>query len=179
MNLITAYSGKRQSNSSERKMNFLIRNIICISRAFIILNPQGIKLYSGIPSRFIQSQLKQRYNSIIESRLYELSGIELSLAFEIENRKKDQEKPAAQKNSAPEEDEEKIYEPHPQLREDYTFENFVVGNNNSFAANASRAIAENPGSKYNPCLIYGGVGLGKTHLMQYNRKIISINTNRI
>ncbi|MDA3957444.1 chromosomal replication initiator protein DnaA [Oceanispirochaeta sp.] len=119
----------------------------------------------SIPSRFIQSQLKQRYNFIIETRLFELSGIVLTLDFEIENRKKDQEKSIISKEE-PLEEKEKIFEPHPQLRDDYTFENFVVGNNNSFAANASRAIAENPGSKYNPCLIYGGVGLGKTHLMQ-------------
>ncbi|QEN09074.1 chromosomal replication initiator protein DnaA [Oceanispirochaeta crateris] len=123
------------------------------------------KIILSIPSRFIQSQLKQRYNAIIETRLFELSGIELTLDFEIENRKKDQEKTQSQETESPE-IQEKAYEPHPQLREDYTFDNFVVGNNNSFAANASRAIAENPGSKYNPCLIYGGVGLGKTHLMQ-------------
>ncbi|NBB90448.1 MAG: chromosomal replication initiator protein DnaA [Spirochaetes bacterium] len=56
--------------------------------------------------------------------------------------------------------------PHPNLREEYTFENFVIGQNNSFAANAGMAIARNPGTGYNPCLIYGGVGLGKTHLIQ-------------
>jgi len=56
--------------------------------------------------------------------------------------------------------------PHGNLREEYTFDNFVIGQNNSFAANAAMAIAKNPGTGYNPCLIYGGVGLGKTHLIQ-------------
>jgi len=42
----------------------------------------------------------------------------------------------------------------------------VIGDNNSFASNAAIAIAKNPGTAYNPFLIYGGVGLGKTHLMQ-------------
>ena len=54
----------------------------------------------------------------------------------------------------------------PGLSREYTFENFVVGDNNRFAANAAMAIAKNPGTTYNPCLIYGGVGLGKTHLLQ-------------
>lgn len=55
---------------------------------------------------------------------------------------------------------------HPQMNLDYTFENYVIGENNSFAANAALAIAKNPGKAYNPFLVYGGVGLGKTHLMQ-------------
>jgi chromosomal replication initiator protein len=52
------------------------------------------------------------------------------------------------------------------LREDYIFDKYVIGENNSFAANAAIAISRNPGTAYNPFLVYGGVGLGKTHLMQ-------------
>ena len=68
----------------------------------------------------------------------------------------------------------------------YTFSNFIVGSSNDLAYTASQAVAENPGVKYNPLYLYGGVGLGKTHLMQAignhissrqaSAKIVYINT---
>lgn len=51
------------------------------------------------------------------------------------------------------------------LNPKFTFDNFVIGNSNSFAFAACKAVAENPANSYNPLFIYGGVGLGKTHLM--------------
>ena len=52
------------------------------------------------------------------------------------------------------------------LNKDYTFDNFIIGENNRFACSVAKVIADNPGTSFNPCLIYGGVGLGKTHLIQ-------------
>ena len=67
------------------------------------------------------------------------------------------------------------------MQKRYTFENFVISENNKFAANAALAIALNPGKSYNPCLIYGGVGLGKTHLIQSigNRIIETLDSLKV
>ncbi|MFZ2126017.1 MAG: chromosomal replication initiator protein DnaA [Candidatus Microsaccharimonas sp.] len=60
----------------------------------------------------------------------------------------------------------------------YTFDNFIVGSSNDLAYTASQAVADNPGVKYNPIYLYGGVGLGKTHLMQaIGNEIIKKNPN--
>jgi len=56
--------------------------------------------------------------------------------------------------------------PPPPLKSDYTFETFVVGNNNSFAYAVAQEVASGPGKRHNPFFVYGGVGLGKTHLAQ-------------
>lgn len=60
----------------------------------------------------------------------------------------------------------KITSINPTLNNKYTFENFIVGDNNRFAYNTAISITNRPGEEQNPCLIYGPVGLGKTHLMQ-------------
>ena len=136
-----------------------------------------------VPSSFYRDQVKQRYLDLIEEKLYELSGRSMNLDFEIRKaeitpqpehrppRRRQQEEaspagseqnPQASTAVAPPE----VVETAPGLSREYTFQNFVVGDNNRFAANAAMAISRNPGTTYNPCLIYGGVGLGKTHLLQ-------------
>jgi len=140
------------------------------------------RIVVAVPSSFYRDQVKQRYLPSIEEKLYELSGSKLAIEFEIKKFDVPPEaaKPAAggpvrAKAAAPDTDDEpdysapakrKIKRPHENLNKDYTFDTFVIGQNNSFAANAAMAIARNPGTAYNPCLVYGGVGLGKTHLIQ-------------
>ncbi|HUX43025.1 MAG TPA: chromosomal replication initiator protein DnaA [Rectinemataceae bacterium] len=129
-----------------------------------------------VPSSFYRDQVSRQYQSRIESKLLEVSGKSLSLEFIIikPNPAIQEARPAPRNEGS--ETEIVPQKPvrsalpskskHPQLRLDYNFDSFVIGENNKFAANAAMAISMNPGLNYNPFLIYGGVGLGKTHLMQ-------------
>jgi len=126
----------------------------------------------GVPSAFHRDKVKSYYKGIINSKLTEVSGNDISFELEIigkkAEKKQSQTKPAekeeisAEKTQKPKEKRGK----HVQLRDDFTFERYIKGENNNFAVNAAHAISKNPGKAYNPFLIYGGVGLGKTHLMQ-------------
>jgi len=148
-----------------------------------------------VPSSFYRDQVKQRYQSYIEEKLQELTGKNLKLLIEIRTKKpeeatqrqtrdntgKSESRASGQASrshsSASKETPPKDKTPHPQLRKEYNFDSYVIGDNNSFAANAAIAIAKNPGTAYNPFLIYGGVGLGKTHLMQSIGNYIYANSN--
>ena len=134
------------------------------------------RIVISVPSSFYRDQVKQRYLSSIEEKLYELSGTKLAVDFEVHklDTPDDPAQPGAgtstrTRENAPAAEPDaprRAKRPHGTLKREYTFDNFVIGQNNSFAANAAMAIAKNPGTAYNPCLIYGGVGLGKTHLVQ-------------
>jgi chromosomal replication initiator protein len=151
-----------------------------------------------VPSSFYRDEVKKRYQNVITAKLRELSGRELAILFEV-NPKKAETEPSGtaaaggrdaksgggggesqsgtKKAPAPIVVEEKKPR-HPQLREDYSFNKYVIGENNLFAANAAIAIGKNPGTtSYNPFLIYGGVGLGKTHLMQALGNFIHEHSN--
>ncbi len=124
-----------------------------------------------VPSAFYKDQVIHRYLSLIESKLNELSGRELSIDFLIKKRDKpsyaeEQPKEAPKPEGSTQNADRNPVQHHSTLRQDFSFEHYVIGENNSFAANAAMAIAKNPGKSYNPFLVYGGVGLGKTHLMQ-------------
>ena len=125
------------------------------------------KVEVSVPSSFFRDQVRQRYQKTIEQKLLELSGHNIALDFRVEKR----EAPPAGKEkaaggSSPAPLAQKPKRSHGQLNSEYNFERFVRGDNNDFAYMASYAIAKNPGKAYNPCMIYGGVGLGKTHLLQ-------------
>ncbi|MGA2975327.1 MAG: chromosomal replication initiator protein DnaA [Spirochaetia bacterium] len=119
-----------------------------------------------VPSSFIKDQISQRYLTKIEEKLAELAGHELTVKFSIQKKTSSRASRDEQARIQKPEEPGTRKRQHPQLNREYTFERFIIGESNSFAANAALAISKNPGTGYNPCLIYGGVGLGKTHLIQ-------------
>ncbi len=110
------------------------------------------------PSKFAKDWLQDRYSSLIHKTIFELIERNLDLIFIDEG----EFLIAAEDGKEVEMTEEKRYN---NFNKKHTFESFVVGQANRFAHAAAFAVAESPARSYNPLFIYGGVGLGKTHLL--------------
>lgn len=137
-----------------------------------LLSTENGEIKIGVKNTFYVKQLRARYLDIIKTAL-ENNGLEInSIDFEVNSSSKPKVRsrevtkaddlikkrtPSLKNNSTTSENG---------LNQKYTLETFVVGSNNDLAVGAARSIIDAPGSRYNPFFLYGGPGLGKTHLAQ-------------
>ncbi|GAC1387338.1 MAG: chromosomal replication initiator protein DnaA [Candidatus Saccharimonadales bacterium] len=149
-------------------------------------------LVIGVPNVFIKQQLERKYNSLIVEML-EKNGIkpekvEYKIHTSVTSPKHLEDEPVLVPSPGHIRPTD-VMRPNPSglthsyrqgLNERYTFESFIVGSGNELAYAACQAIAQYPGTKYNPLFIYGGVGIGKTHLIQaVGNAIMSNNPDAI
>ena len=138
---------------------------------------QDRTLYILVPSeqQMAQDYIRKKYLFPLKVAIAEVTGRELDLQFILPNEAKkfNAGSESIQPQLCEETLSDTVYTGTLSLNPNYTFDTFVVGSNNRFAYSASLAVAETPGEVYNPLFIYGGVGLGKTHLIQSIANFIS------
>ena len=115
-----------------------------------------------VPNTFFADWLGQHYAAEIQTALADLTGRKLNVSYRACDAGKTsvlQRRFRAKTNAV-------VHSNGCRLQARYTFDSFIVGESNRFACAAARSVAEKPSSAYNPLFLYGGVGLGKTHLLQ-------------
>jgi chromosomal replication initiator protein len=136
-----------------------------------IIEPVELKegeLTLSVANDFYQTWLEENYLSLIGDSVSLVTGSALKVSFQVHRDTSPKDAPAAEQTPEPTKPVRKrvINSREFHLNPKYNFESFIVGSSNNFAHAATMAVAQSPAKAYNPLFLYGGVGLGKTHLMQ-------------
>ncbi|MBR6690279.1 MAG: ATP-binding protein, partial [Bacilli bacterium] len=126
-----------------------------------------------VPYHIHKKNLSENYSDIIEEIFTEITGTNFKFNYVIEEEVENNLNVDNQIIGVP---NNKVFESN--LDSKYSFENFMIGPSNKFAATSALAVAEQPGKMYNPLFIYGSSGLGKTHLMHSIGNYIIKNSNK-
>ncbi len=120
----------------------------------------AVELVVGCPSGFVEDTIRNRFLKKIQRIGKKITNKNFEVSFLVESEVKERPARSLFSGLAVKKQEKDNLNPN------YTFETFVVGPSNQVAVAAAMAIAQNPGKMYNPFFLFGGVGLGKTHLIQ-------------
>lgn len=124
----------------------------------------------GVQNEFARSWLEERYSQRLSQALSDVAGSDIRVRIVVDHDLSSPTEPEAADAAVTPDFGQETPKPeassHLDFESKYTFDSFVVGESNAFARNAALAVAEQPGLKYNPLFIWGGPGLGKTHLLQ-------------
>jgi len=134
----------------------------------------------GLPNQFAKEWVKNRYHKLVLSSLRQIDGSIRHVDYVVLNNQKKNLNPAITQDSPQQSLIELKIDPKTNLNPNYRLDNFVVGSSNELAFAAINAVIKDIGQKYNPLFIYGGVGLGKTHLIQAaGNKIVEDYKNKV
>ena len=139
-----------------------------------LLSTKGGHIKIGVKNTFYVKQLRNRYYNIISTVLQNNRVNVVDISFEVKSPVKSKVRSREVTNSPLVERIKSIHRPtlksdkprQDGLNQKYTLDNFIVGSNNDVAVAAAKSIVDAPGTRYNPFFLYGGPGLGKTHLVQ-------------
>jgi len=139
-------------------------------RPIKFLSSSNYMIELGVPNKFIQEWVVEKYMVMIQEAVSSITDAKYHIQFRIsesaEQRKSDGASVITKSENIHTETEKHRHSDFvSNLNPKYTFENFVCGASNQFAHAAAQSVANNPATSYNPLFIYGGVGLGKTHLL--------------
>jgi chromosomal replication initiator protein len=127
-----------------------------------IVSMEDNKVLLRVPNKFFKDWLVENYMDLINHSLADVSGIPIDIRFTVG--KSEQQASLPKADTAQAVDHQTVRIPS-SLNLKYTFDRFVVGSSNQFAHAAALSVAEQPARNYNPLFVFGGVGLGKTHLI--------------
>ena len=133
-----------------------------------IVSADGNTISLSVPNRFFRDWVTENYLDSIHASLTHVMGMQVRVNIVVNKSEIVQiiEDQNSERNSkTPQPQPTRQHRMHPSLNPNYSFDRFVVGTSNQFAHAASVAVAKQPARAYNPLFIYGGVGLGKTHLL--------------